>query len=245
MLLALFVLIGSKNLHAQLNSIRPAWLVTVNVAFQNSYGEISNRFGYNLSAGAGFGYKTDKNWIYTFEGNFMFGSKVKPYRNILTELIGEQERIFNQAGNYAQLNLLQRGVNFYGSVEKIIPVIQVNKNSGPILGVGTGYLAHWISFNNVGNDAPQVLDEYEKGYDRLSGGFSLKESLGYLYLSKLEGINFKVSFDLIQAFTTNYRGFNYDTGKADTKTNIDTFYSIRLNWYLPIYKKAQSNYYID
>ncbi len=224
---------------------RKATLITANVAYQNNWGEISKRFGYNLGIGAGLGLKTKSNWVYSLEGSYMFGLRVNENTQILDDIAGQQGYIFNQVGNYAELNVLMRGFYVHLNAEKILPLVQVNPNSGPIIGFGAGYLMHWVRLNNVGNDAPQVLDAYEKGYDRLSGGFSLKESLGYLYLSKSEGVNLKLSFDLIQAFTTNYRGFNYDTGRPDTEQNLDLFYSIRLNWFLPIYQKGKNEYYIN
>lgn len=225
--------------------LRPATLITASVAYQNNWGHLNDRYGSNLSIGAGVGYKTQSNWIYSFEASYMFGNDVKNGGLILNQLIGDKGLIFNQAGNYAELNVFQRGIYGHFTVEKILPVFQLSENSGPTLGLGAGYLCHWIRLNNVGNDAPQVLGEYYKGYDRLSGGFSIKESIGYLYLSKKEGVNLKLSFELMQGFSKNLRGFNYDTGMFDEETHLDLFYSIRLNWYLPIYKKAKTEYYTD
>jgi hypothetical protein len=232
-------------LSAQKATSRPAWLVIASTAYQVTGGETQDRFGNSVSIGVGTGYKTQNNWVYSFEGNYAFGTGIKQAPQILDELLGTNGFIFNQAGNYAQLNLFYRSLHGHVSLEKILPIWNVNGNSGPIAGFGAGYLAHWIRLDNVGNDAPQVLDEYQKGYDRLSGGVSLKQSLGYLYFSKSEGINFKLSFEFMQAFTNSYRGFNYDTGLPDTDQRLELFYNIKLNWYLPIYKKATSNYYYN
>jgi hypothetical protein len=246
-LLSIVIVFWGIQLRAQTPSkgLRPATLITASLAFQNNWGYLNDRYGSNLSIGAGVGYKTQSNWVFSGEASYMFGSNVKNGGLILNQLIGEKGYVFNQTGNYAELNLFQRGIYGHFTVEKILPLIQLSENSGPTIGLGAGYLCHWIRLNNVGNDAPQVLGEYYKGYDRLSGGFSLKESIGYLYLSKKEGVNFKLSFELMQGFTKSLRGFNYDTGMIDEETRLDLFYNIRLNWYLPIYKKARTEYYID
>lgn len=105
---------------------------------------------------------------------------------------------------------------------------------------------HWIEIKNAGNDAPQLLNEYSKGYDRLSGGLLLRQSLGYTYLSKNRRINFRFSFEVMEAFTQNYRGFDYSTGTTAKGRRTDLLYGFRFQWMLPIYTYASGDtYYYD
>lgn len=222
-----------------------AWLISPSMAIQVPDGDFSDRFGTSYTAGLSIGYKTQRNWVFSAEGQFMFGNSIQNSEVILGSILTNNNNILNQTGNYAQLSLFQRGFYFLGETEKIFNQVGVNPNSGLSISFGAGYINHWIQFNNAGEDSPQILEEYRKGYDRYSGGFLLKQSLGYTYLSQRRRINFKLSFELLQAFTQNYREFNFDTGMIDTESHLDLLYGVRLNWYLPIYKKNRDAFYYD
>jgi hypothetical protein len=222
-----------------------AVLITPSISTQFAGGDFSDRFGTSFTAGLGAGIKTSQNWIFSIDAQFMFGSDVKNVDQMLASIYTENENILNQTGNSAQLSVFQRGFYGIGEISKVFHQIGVNPNSGPSISVGAGFINHWIQFNNAGNDSPQIIEEYEKGYDRYSGGFLLKQSIGYIYLSPNRRVNLKISFELLQAFTTNYRAFNYDTGMEDTNQHLDLLYGIRVNWYLPIYEKQIDQFYYD
>lgn len=233
------------NLSAQEEESEDAWLITPSVSLQYAGGNFAERFTSNLSVGAGFGFKTSSNWIFLAEGNFMFGNSIKQPERFISPVITSNNALINGSGVYTLVNITQRGFSVDGSVKKILPFWKANPNSGPTVSFGAGYLMHWVNIDNVEKDAPQVLDEYLKGYDRLSGGFMTRQNFGYLFLDSKRRINFELSFEFLQAFTTNFREFNYDTGQEDTGLNVDFLYSIRLNWYLPIYSKSRNAYYYD
>jgi|TARA_R110002072_G_scaffold19826_19_gene73087 hypothetical protein len=222
-----------------------AWLISPSMSIQSAGGDFAERFKTFYTAGIGLGYKTNQNWIFSFNGHFMFGNSVQNSEQILRAVITDNNNILNQTGNYAQLSLLQRGFYFLGESEKLFNQLGTNPNSGLSISVGAGFINHWIFFDNAGDDSPQILDEYGKGYDRYSGGALFKQSIGYTYLSNRRRINFKISFEILEAFTYNYREFNYDTGLSDTEQHLDLLYGIRLNWYLPIYQKANEEFFYD
>ena len=143
------------------------------------------------------------------------------------------------------MSLLERGFFVTGELGKTLDFWQATPNSGPDFQIGAGYIMHWIEIKNAGNDAPQLLDEYTKGYDRLSGGLVLRQSVGYSYLSRNRRINFRLSFEIMEAFTQNYRGFDYSTGKEVSGNNTDLLYGVRFQWMLPIYTTASDTYYYD
>ena len=89
----------------------------------------------------------------------------------------------------------------------------------------------------------QLTEEMEKGYDRLSTGFSLNQFIGYQYFGKTRLINFFAGIEGIQAFTKNRRGYNYDTQKVDTKERFDSMYGIKVGWIIPFYKKTTQEFY--
>ena len=222
-----------------------AFLISPSISIQYAGGDFADRFENNFTAGLGFGIKTTKNWIFSVNGHFMFGNNVKNPEGLLNSLITADNKILNQTGNFAQLSILQRGFYVLGEGEKLFNQLGVNKNSGLSLSLGAGFINHWILFKNAGEDSPQILEDYRKGYDRYSGGFLLKQSIGYTYLSSNHRINFKISFEVLEAYTKNYREFNYDTGQTDLDQHLDLLYGIRFNWYLPIYKKPADQFYYD
>lgn len=247
---AIFAVLLSFSLFGQRskkNNEGSAWLIKPSIGLQYPGGDMELRFGQNYTAGLGVGYKTNDNWIVSLDAQFMFGTNVKNGGQLLNPILSDNGYIFNSTGNYAIFALDQRGL--YGSVDfskTFTNFLSPNRNSGFNLLLGAGYLSHWVKINNVGNDAPQVLDEYAKGYDELSGGLMLKQSIGYQYMSKNRRINFRLSFEMMEAFTTNYRGFSYSTGKPVTEGMTDLLYGFRLEWILPIYNiPSADTYYYD
>lgn len=239
------LIIGFNCSAQEENKPDKAVLISPSLAIQFSGGDFSERFGTSYTAGLGVGIKTEGNWIFSLNGQFMFGSDIKDIGGILDPILTANQNLLNQTGNYALLSVFERGFYGLGEVSKIFSQFGPNKNSGPTLSIGAGFISHWIHFSNAGNDSPQILEEYAKGYDRLSGGLLLKQSIGYMYLSPQRRINFKISFEILEGFTTNYRGINYDTGKEDTSQHLDLLYGIRLNWYLPIYDKSVNEFYYN
>lgn len=247
--LTLFVLLFSLSLVAQRPRKAPegpAWLIMPSFGLQYAGGDMADKFGQSYAAGLGIGYKTSKNWQFAFQGQFMFGTDVKNTAQILQPVLTQSGYIFNQGGEYAIFAIDQRGA--YGTIDfsKTIPnFFAANRNSGFNLSLGAGYLAHWIRINNVGDDAPQILDDYKDGYDQLSGGFLLKQSVGYQFMSVSRRVNFRLSFEVMEAFTTNYRKYNYSTGQAVSGKMLDMVYGFRLEWILPIYNQPSNEYFYD
>jgi hypothetical protein len=52
-----------------------------------------------------------------------------------------------------------------------------------------------------------------------------------------------LGLDLLQAFTENYRGHQYDTGLSEEGSRLDLLYGFRFIWFLPIYSKGSETYY--
>ena len=225
---------------------KPAWLIQPSLAWHMPGGDMSEYFGNNLTIGLGAAYKTQSNWRFGFDGQYLFSDNIKHPEQILAPLLTDRGYILNGIGNYASISLLERGFFFTGEVGKSLNFWQATPNSGPDFQLGAGYLMHWIEIKNAGNDAPQLLGDYTKGYDRLSGGLLLRQSVGYTYLSSNRRVNFRLSFEIMEAFTRNYRGFDYSTGQSSNDKRTDLLYGFRFQWMLPIYTSASNNtYYYD
>ncbi len=223
-----------------------AVLIQPSLGIQFAGGDMGDRFGQSLSAGLAVGYKTNKNWTWSLQGQYMFGTDVRNTNRLLNALTTNSGDILNQVGNYTSFSLSQRGAYGLAEVGKTTKWLAANPNSGIGFSMGAGYLIHWVEIDNAGNSIPQLEEEYRKGYDESSGGFMLKQSIGYTFLSPKKRINFKFSFELLEAFTTNYRKFDYSTGRPTSGTNFDLIYGFRLDWILPIYTGGSSQtFYYD
>lgn len=173
----------------------------------------------------------------------MFGDNIKIADDLVAGLITDQGQIINLNGNYGDYKFFQRGWSLQGEVGRIFTSLGHNANSGLVVMLGGGYIEHKIRIENAGQDIPQLLNDYQKGYDRLSGGLMLRQFIGYMHAGSKRRINFLIGLDLVQGFTENYRGFQYDTGLSNNQTQTDLLYGVRFIWFLPIYSESSSSYY--
>ena len=241
------MMLNSDHAFAQFNvrdSVVSFKMIGGTFAYQLPGGDMADRFGNNFSVGGTFQWKTKKNWIFGIDGNFIFSDQVKE-NSILSEISTSQGYVIGQDGFYAEVFLYERGFMFQAKAGKIVPVIGPNPNSGLMATIGVGLLEHRIRIEDKGNRAPQVFDEYKKGYDRLTNGLSLTEFIGYTHFSDHRLINFMAGFEFTQAFTKNRRDYNFDTMMRDDKSRVDLLFGFRLAWIIPLYKRMPREYYFN
>lgn len=208
---------------------------------QLAMGDLADRFGNTMSAGIPFMYKTRKNWIIGVEGHYFFGKTVK--ENTTTILETPEGTITANDGAPGRLRINERGLNFYATFGKVLPFWQKNRNCGPIVLVGVGYMQHKVNIYDVGKNIPQLRGDLRKGYDRLSGGVAITQFVGYLYLSENRLANFYAGFECNQGFTKGLRGYQYDTMTTDSAPRFDAQLGFRVGWILPLYKRIKEFYY--
>ena len=240
-----FIIILSKQSFSQVKDSSINILqVEVNYSFCIPGGNLADRFGVNSTIGAGLTYKLKSNWTIGAEISYLFGSNVKE-DSILNHLRVQSGVIVNKYGEGAKewVTMAERG--FYACLKfgKLIPVTKYNDNSGLIVSAGFGILQHKIHIENKDNNVPPVINDYKKGYDRLTNGFSLKEFVGYQHLSNNGYFNFYGGFEFYQSWTQCRRAFNFDTMQKDETKRKDFMYGIRIGWILPLYKKTPDKYY--
>jgi hypothetical protein len=137
---------------------------------------------------------------------------------------------------------------FYAGLHigKLFSIGLSNPRSGIRLGLGAGLLQHKIRIqDDPFKSVPQLSGEYKKGYDRLTNGFTITETVGYQVLSKNRRINLFAGFEFTQAFTQNRRDYNFDTMEKDENPRLDLLSGFRVSWILPFYfgKEADEIYY--
>jgi hypothetical protein len=233
-------------LHAQRKSLRDSSyrlpIVGLQFSGQMPAGDMAKRFGSSLSVGLPVFYKTSKNLIFGIEGNYLYGSNIKEH--IMSNLVNSNDNTITDVnGNPASFRLNERGWSVYGYVGVLISKLGHNKNSGVLALAGAGYMQHKINIFDAGRSIAQLEGNLKKGYDRLTGGPSLAQFIGYMFMSQNRIANFYAGFEFQEGFTKGLRGYQYDTMASDGQSRLDILYGFRLGWLLPLYKKAPKDFY--
>jgi len=242
----LFVLVlGSTALHAQ-KSIRDSVISFVAIGaewgMQYPFADLGKRFGMGGIAGGGLLYKSRKNIVYEGNFGFFYSGRVRE-DSILNPLITKGDFIIDRTGNPADVRLYERGFLITGRVGKIFPIIGPNPNCGLHLALGTGFIQHKIRIQDNLQSVPQLDGDYKKGYDRLTNGWLVSQSIGYQHFSNYRLINYYIGFEFYEAITENRRSYNFDTMKHDGRTRLDILGSLVVRWYFPTYKRQAKEFY--
>ncbi len=245
LLLEIGLLFGTR-LHAQV-AVRDSSL-NINLLYATygygmPSGDLAERFGFSNQLGAGYSYKFKNGWLISAEGNFIFRDGVKNQYSILSGISTQDGFVINSSGVFANVMLLQRGFTLWLKVGKLLPVFGPNPNSGLLLQLGGGMMQHKISIQIPDNSVPQLAGDYKKGYDHLCSGPAITQFIGYQHLSNNKRINYYAGAEFVQAFTSSRRAYYFnEMVKADEK-RIDILSSLKIGWYLPLYKKTRDRYF--
>jgi hypothetical protein len=218
-------------------------LIYASYAMQFPGGDMEERFGMNSQMGAGYMLKTNSNWVFGLEGDFMFGNEVKNEQNIMSLIETSDGNLIDMGGTYADYNFNERGFSALLKVGKLIPVWGPNKNSGILFTLGGGYLQHKIYIEHKDKTAPQITGDYLKGYDELKRGFASNLFLGYLYLGNQNKVNFFAGLDITVAFTGHVRPYSFNQISYNSGKFTDILTGIKAGWIIPVYRRAPKEFY--
>lgn len=218
-------------------------------------------YGFSNTIGGSMVYKTDHNWLFTANGNLIFGNQLKKSR---IEIMGEgitttTGDVIGGGGLYTSMAFFQRGLLLQAEAGKLFPY-RPNPNSGFFVQFGLGYLMNRIKIEyqiEAQNDPYCLIDDYQYGYDQMRGGPSLHAETGYLLMSDSRLYNFAVSLELTYARTRSLRDYDFrvffdDNGQPYTmgyndknKRFNDFYYGIRISWFFPAYQRQAEAYYYN
>jgi hypothetical protein len=241
-LIILGLLSFGEFVKAQDKSAERLFMVYPAVGFQNPAGDLADRFGFNSAIGPGFKYKTKSNWIFMADFNYLFGNRIRE-DSLIQNLLNHDGFVISDEGLVADISFFERG--FYSSfrIGKIIPVFGSNPNSGIMINAGAGYLQHKIHIKVEENKAAALRDDYKKGYDRFTDGFSTAQFIGYMHIGESRLANFFIGFEFVQAWTQNRRSLNFDTMRRDDKERFDMLYGVKAGWIIPFRKREARDFY--
>lgn len=209
-------------------------------------GDLKDRYGYLNHLGFLTGYKTNKNFFWGLDANFIFGNRINML-DPLRFLRDSKGNITDQNGDPGVVVYNSRGFNANVAFGKVFPVWSPNGNSGIFVHGGAGFLAHKLRIETNSQVIPAIEDPYRKGYDRLTSGLNLHQFIGYSFMANQGVLNFYGGFYFQQGFTKNRRLINFDEPDIPVSTDLrlDLQYGFKLGWMIPVYRRLPKDYYFD
>jgi hypothetical protein len=222
---------------------KQGFLFPISFSFQNPQADFAERFGKSNAVSLGVEYKTKTNWLFGGEYNWMFSNNVNDI-GMFDSIIGESGILIDNAGAPVLYRFELRGWNSFVHLGKVFP-INKNKNSGLIALAGVGYWRHRVHFVYPTAQVPQV-SQFQRGYDRLTGGAAWKVFVGYQFLDPELRLNLRVGYEYISGRTQSLRGYNYDTRTFDDRIRNDALGTVKVSMIVPIYtKKADEEFFFE
>ncbi len=206
------------------------------------FGVLAQRFGQGFGLGVGGAYLSQGGLFFGADYRLLFGNQVKEdvLQNLRTTdgggIIGRDQR-------FAEVFLRQRGHLGRLEIGYFLGKKTMFRRSGLMLALGMGWLQHKIRIVDDFDAVVQVLPPNDRGYDRLTTGISIQQSIKYLYLSDTRLINFFIQLGLIQAFTKDRRGVAYYDPSITFGSRTDLMLSGSIGWIIPLYLHKKPRYY--
>lgn len=224
----------------------PTAMFSATYSYQFPGADTKILYGDNSTIGASFLYKTDKNWLWTANANFIFGDQLNASReDILGIILDNNGELITGDGICGSYVMFERGYHIQAKVGKVFSLLAPNPNCGFFVNGGLGYLLNRIriEFSSNASTPYNLAEDYRYGYDRMRGGFAYSGELGYMYMSNSRVLNFSLSLEFVQAHTKSMREWDFNLMGPDLKSYIDRYYGIRLAIYIPTYKRMPAEYY--
>lgn len=219
-----------------------AWNLDVLVGADKPGADMADRYGNSYKIGFGLKFKSTYNWIIGVKAEFIFGKKINE-PNYLANVVTDQGAVISKGGDLMNVGIFERGYMLGAQVGKVFPVLQLNRNSGPVMIASVGFIQHKIKLFDRDESFPQLSGQYKKGYDRLTNGIYLEDFIGYQYFAKNKLINFYIGLNVVYGMTAGRRTYQFDLQQADTKARTDILTGLKFGWVLPIYKKITEEIY--
>ena len=218
-------------------------MVSAHLGINSPSLDLRDRFGMFASTGLDLNRKTKSGWIFGASGRFHFGERVRELDMLQHITVGDGF-VIGSDGTLSDVRYHMRGFQGNIHIGKIFPIWGPNKNSGPFVLLGTGFLQHKIRFEtDRGTDVPALSKDYKKGYDRMSNGWLISPALGYHYFGNNRMLNFFVQVEYTYAATAGRRSWDFNTEMPYNEKRKDAYMGIRVGWTLPIYKNAAADFF--
>ncbi len=224
--------------------LRKGIVIGLNASLDLPGADMASRFGTSYRLGPSLMYKTVSNFMFGVKADFILGNVIR--EDSLLHGVRDKEGYFiNSEGQRVGVGIYERGYAIGLQGGKILPFRSANPNNGLLLLTGAGFIQHRINIVDKDKKVPQVRDDFEKGYDRLSNGWYLEQFAGFNMFDKGGLINFHLGLNILAGFTGGRRDFLYDVRRKDESSRIDLLFGIRGGMYIPIFKKKSEEIFFE
>jgi hypothetical protein len=208
-------------------------LLNTSLGYALPAADLAKRFGNTPYLGMNLERLSADNWALGLQGNFFFSEKVRedPVAALRTPAGG----IINSEQLVATVSLRERGWYLGGHVGRLF--CPGNRRSGLRVTVGGGWQQHWIRVQDDSGKVTQLTGDYQKGYDRMTGGPTLHQFIGWQHLGVTRTINWFVGLAAYQGVTKNLRSWDFATMGPLTGNRIDLRFGVCAGWSLVFYQK--------
>lgn len=220
-----------------------------NFSYQLPVGKLAETFKGNFSLGTGLTYKTNKNWTWSANFNYMFAAKMKSdelsfYKDLFGDVFNSNGDIIDGYGMATTVYFEGRYWTVNAGLGKIFPVDRW-KNSGIWIHANFGFFQSKIHINDPDNYVSQLNNPYRKIYDLRSSGFCMSQFIGYLFMRKTRVASFYAGVEFYETWTKPDRSYTFSEGETkDLKTQFSALIGLKVGWIIPLYeKKVSVNYY--
>lgn len=221
----------SQNLFAQDMS-------KLNIGVGHGYGfplaDLADRFGNSWESTLGIYYHSyNTNIIYGVEVTGFYGPTVR--EDVFATLKLAEDPFLGVNHTISNVNQRQRGSSGYMTLEKILTFGQNNyTDSGLKLGIGAGYMAHYIRIQDDTNNNAYFQGDYIYGYNRYTFGPAIKQYLGYHLASPSYNYGLSLGIEVQEGFTQSRRLVDFASRSALEGTRIDILTTFKAKFYLNI-----------
>ncbi len=218
-------------------------LFSATTTFDIPAGDMADRFGNSFSLGGGFIYKTQKNLYFQIFSEFIQGNTVRQ-KNIFGDIGYSDLQLYDYNGNLRNVEVAELGMNLGIGLGKTILLNKTKSlDNGINFMTSLSLLQHRINHVDPDRVLVQALGDYAKGYDYLTNGLCINQSVSYIHFSRNALTNFSLGVNARLGFTRNRRSVNFVTGTADDRLRSDFMLGLHFRWLIPLYKNVESDIY--
>lgn len=210
----------------------------------NPSGNWSKKYGILPQIETELGFKSKKNISFTASFGFIYSDKIKIRNQIFQDIDTFDGLLIDTNGELVFPDVTAQGWTASMRWGRTFPSLlwkDPNPNSGLFIEMGYRCIRHKLNIQ-VPSTLPIMLNDYLKGYDRLTFSQGATLLLGYRFFNNKRLLNFTAFSEFSVFHSQNLRGFNYATRSAEPNT-VDVLSSFKIMWCLPLYQRAPENFY--
>jgi hypothetical protein len=246
-ILAIACLFFSCNIIAQSEmKTNQGFFFSPHYAYHTPGGDLKDRFDPFAAIGLGVDRKFKNNFVLGVDYDWFFGNSVKQ-TGIFSEITGNSGQIIDQNGDFSIIRLNMKGHLATLNAGYLLNLPNDEPNSGILFSAGVGGMLHRIDILASQVTIPQINDDYEAGYDKLTYGLATKQYIGYQYLVNKNRYHFKAGVEFNQGFTQGRRTWDYNANKSGLDKRFDSSIALKFGIIVPVYTKdaQDEEFFID